>query len=313
VTVAFAALAGVACNAISGVDDLRFLPDAGSAGSGGGAGTQSASGTGGVPDAGCPERCSEATPPGWDRIGVLADSTADCPAGTLAVERKENPIASERACPCVSCTVDEPPECAVGTIPTFFGGQACTTTGVVLDNPNDGACDVFQGGGILQSYFKATPPPPSSAGTCSSVATPDDAAVSATAVRLCVATCEGSLCGVSGVTDCIAADGDVGCPSGPFESRRVVAASVSVSCASCPCTVSATCSGVLTCYSDQSCAEQVAALPVDGTCNATGANQVPIGSYAYAATAQASCTNEPFAAATIVVEDVQTVCCKLDR
>jgi hypothetical protein len=115
---------------------------------------------------------------------------------------------------------------------------------------------------------------PLTPGSCTGGVSGDDSKVTTTAVRRCAPSaecredaCRGNL--PTGLRACIAHDGDVACPPGPFADKTVAGTGVTVGCNDCTsCTASATCPvGTLGFFSDASCTASVASIAADGQCH----------------------------------------------
>jgi hypothetical protein len=100
------------------------------------------------------------------------------------------------------------------------------------------------------------------------------------------------------------ADGDLACPSG-LPNKHMVGTSATLSCSACPCTLSATCSGTATFYSDSGCTNAVATVST-ATCSAT--NGVNYASYKWTGTTNTMC-NLGASTASVALAGVATICC----
>jgi hypothetical protein len=157
---------------------------------------------------------------------------------------------------------------------------------------------------------------PATGGACSAAAVGDTTKVTSSQVRTCDVTgpgaesvCEGAP--PAGFAACIAAPGEVACPSGsPFASRTLLAAAETLVCTACTgCAVSGTCaSPLVTYYSDYLCNSPVGTFPADGTCTQPSWSGNLAG-VEYHATVQASCLGSG-SSATFQPISPQTLCCR---
>jgi hypothetical protein len=113
-----------------------------------------------------------------------------------------------------------------------------------------------------------------------------------------------------GFSACVAIDGEVSCPPG-WGNRTLIGESASLSCSSCTCQATATCSaGRINFYSDGSCNTLRIAFDVNGTCQATNGGG-SIAAFTYSATVDgAECTANGSRTASVGLASPRTVCCK---
>jgi len=263
--------------------------------------------------------CVASLPAGWSLV-LFEPNRGPCPAGLPSTDLVDDPQAMASACTC-ACSITAQPSCTSGTLQGGFGsgtGATCATTAPPLAI-SGGGCTQLQPGGPAPTAISIQPLPVTG-GTCTASAVGDTTQVTSLQVRTCgvgsgssgaEAVCEGSP--LTGFSACIAAPGDVPCPSGsPFANRTVAAASETLVCTACTgCAVSGTCSSPLvTFYSDYLCNSAVATFPADGTCtrpNWTG----NLAGVEYQATVQASCSSAGSGAtATFQAISPQTICCR---
>lgn len=272
-------------------------------------------------------------PTGWTLVAFAPSQSAPCPAGFGDTPKDvvETPDAGTR-CSCADCTVTTPPSCASGPIAVSFDmrgngpGQCATTANPSpLKNTPPGACgtDLFTGDYSPDDVKYAAPPP--TGGTCQSSGVANYASTD----RICESTspssagCTGSVCAPnvpSPYRACIRAPGDLPCPSGTLSARRLVRSSASPACPDCPCTVTATCSGTMTLFTDTMCTAGARPIPT-GQCvpidtslgqGMMGQGMVNFRSYEYAGTpASVACHVAADAGATAAgpLGDTETVCC----
>jgi hypothetical protein len=218
------------------------------------------------------------------------------------------------------------PSCASGAIKVFYdiGGMQCGLAGMPaqMNNNPPGSCGTDMWTGSVNGLDLKFVPPPPTGGTCSSAGRVDKQNVTFSGhPREChmnnstSAGCWGNECtpGLpSPFAACIEQSGDVACPS-PYTSKNLVGTDVNYTCADCSCTVSATCSGRLTEYTDQSCSMNPTPFPVDGTCFNPNVNppNTTYHSYKYAGTASNVACNAGQAPAPQNLQLVgeHTVCC----
>ncbi len=187
------------------------------------------------------------------------------------------------ACGCSTCNVTTTPSCPSGPIPVSFdtagsGPGQCGTTAnpSPLKNTPPGACDTdLFTGDYSRDDVQYTAPPPTG-GMCTS----DGVASFASEDRVCMSTgagstmCTGSVCApnvASPYEACIEAPGEVACPSGPMRVQHVVGTRTKVTCPPCACTVTSTCSGTITLFTDGNCTMGARSIPT-GECVAISGN-----------------------------------------
>jgi hypothetical protein len=297
-----------------------------------GPGTASEAGTGTTGDAGAASdardggqgtgaeaatgTCVASIPAGWSLV-LFEPSRDPCPAGLTSNDLVDDPQATASACTC-PCSITAQPSCTSGTLQGGFGnasGAAACATKVPPLSISGSGCTQLQPGGPAPTSI-AIEPLPASGGTCTASAVGNTTQVTSSQVRTCdvagagaEVVCEGSP--PAGFSVCIAAAGDMACPSGSiFANRTVVAASETLVCTACSsCTVTGTCSSPLvTYYSDYLCLNAVATFPADGACTQPNWSGNLAG-VEYHATVQASCAGAG-SAATFQAISPQTVCCR---
>ncbi|MGO9838322.1 MAG: hypothetical protein ACLP1X_29430 [Polyangiaceae bacterium] len=285
---------------VDSADDALSPGDANGAGEGGtgndggapvdaGGGHDGGSGS----DASNPEdagaSCADASdcvvvPTGWTFVAFAPTQSAPCPTGFgQSADFVEGPDTTN-ACGCAACTTTTQPSCAAGPLQVLYdeitnvSAGTCNLPGSVtpLGNSPAGTCltDLYQGDYAL--YDLEYVPSGPSGGVCSSPgATSLNDVTYAAHDRTCTpaspqsAGCSGNVCTpIAGgpYAGCIAAPGAVTCPAGPLSVQHLVGTDVSFDCSSCTCTVTGTCTGTVTLYSDEGCTRGALDVPADGTC-----------------------------------------------
>ena len=253
--------------------------------------------------------------------GATAKGLA-CPTGfTLPADTVEGATVGANACTC-GCAVTTLPSCPNGTLVGHYGGGgnlACGSAGGNLANNGCGT-DGFLGPFGTGNEHQFTPPGPT-AGACLASATKDATKLTYAAEgRVCRAAtlpqCEGKVCPPSTAAPfnaCIAAVGDVACPSG-FGTKHLLGTAASFTCPSgCTCSVTAKCKGKLSYFATADCSGAVGLLTlVDDACHATDALGASFASHVYVAdpVSNVACTkggsSTPSAPA---LSQPTTVCC----
>jgi hypothetical protein len=260
--------------------------------------------------------CVTSIPAGWSLV-ILEQARDPCPAALTPHDLVGDPQAMAGACSC-TCTITTQPSCTSGTLQGSFGnasGSAACSTKVLALPISGSGCTQLQPGGQAPTSI-AIDALPSTGGACTFSAVGNTTLVATTNVRTCDVAGPGSegVCAGSppaGFSACIAAAGEMACPSGsPFASRTVLAASETLVCTACTgCTVNGNCSSPLvTYYSDYLCNNPVATFPADGACTQPNWNGNLAG-VEYHASVQASCAATG-STATFQAASPQTVCCR---
>lgn len=209
----------------------------------------------------CDESKCGAVPTGAKHVG-LVDRSVPCPAGWTQTDVVEANGADGCSC---SCAVGAKPTCpGNGAIATAYGGSAaCGSTGLTLTSTATDACGNLGVTGSTDKFFKGTAPAPIG-GTCTATPKTDKPAVQRNR-RLCepkAGSCQAPICSTPFV-ECVEVAG--ACPAG-FPNARTVGTDFTLSCPTCTCGLSASCSGTLTLYKDNDCKGPTTTLTVDGTC-----------------------------------------------
>lgn len=274
-------------------------------------------------------------PPGWTLVAFASSQSAACPAGYATPDDLiEGPDASN-ACSCSACTVTGPPSCASGSVAVYYdtvtapGSGQCGTPGVspMLDNSPAGQCgsgsDVYHGDYSL--YDIEYIPPPASGGSCSAPGSATGAVTYAAQDRTCVpqtpqaAGCVGDACMpdlAAPYSACIMQSGVAACPPGPLGVQHLAGSGVSFGCSACGCSVSATCTGTVTLYTDTKCTKTGVTIPADGSCNrittlaGPGTHVYEAYTYAGNAPTSPSCTASGTSSAeNLALAQQVTLCC----
>ena len=222
-------------------------------------------------------------PAGWTLVGFATNTDAGCPPGLAApaTDVLEGPSADAGSCGCAACAVTTAPTCT-GKVNVFFDFDnlhQCQFPGVPSQNGNSpaGGClnDMFTANEIAGTETKLVPTPPGG-GVCASPGVfQKENLTYAAKGRVCApespaaAGCAGSTCAPNlpaPFRACISQAGDRPCPAGDFSVKHLVGTDVSATCGACGCSVTGTCSGSLTMYSDTGCANNPEVLTANGQC-----------------------------------------------
>lgn len=265
-----------------------------------------------VEDADVPQTCAGTCMPGATTAPfahvLFGDRGAACPGGFDASDVVENPMPGAGSCACGACAFSGTTCTSGALVSKYSSDTTCNGTGSNLQG-NGGNCFAFNGQFI--STYAAMLPPTAVPGTCSAAGVAVRANVATKDARVCSprpGACLDALCAAPpALAVCVAADGDVPCPTSA-PNRHLVGSDVALTCAACTCTTQATCTGTVTFYSGADCTGTPRVLTA-GVC--TVVNQASFQSTRWAGTVAAqSCTNvTPAAAASASLTGVRTVCC----
>jgi hypothetical protein len=263
--------------------------------------------------------CTSALEAGWTAIAFASDRTAACPAGYITRDLVKSPAAAAGACTC-ACAINaaDPPTCAKGSFAGLIGTSTCTTTGVTY-NVNGAGCTSLNQTGNLSTVARYAPLALTK-GTCDSSVTKDAAKLGSTPVRACEPppACGEDVCrgdGLAPFGSCIAHDGDVACPAGPFTTKTLTGPSATLTCGGCAsCTNTASCGPAkLHFFNDSACATEVATRLVNDACNAV-ASGTPNATNSYfkyeVATMNAACTASTTPTTAVALDLPRTICCR---
>lgn len=203
-------------------------------------------------------------------LAFFGDRTSACPSGFDTVDVIEKPTPGAGACTCGACTKGAV-NCNSGGIPTFYdnGNGTCGTSGA-QHQANDGVCRNQSGQFGANASVGATTAVTSGCTVASS--TPAKPAVTVTSERICrmqASTCASALCPTppAGMKLCAVVDGDAACPAS-LPTKHVVADDFTMTCATCSCSVTATCTGTLGFYPSLNCGGSPKNLST-GVCTST--------------------------------------------
>ena len=267
-------------------------------------------------------------PNGWTLVAIDTTQTAACPTGFTAggpTNVVEGPNAPPSACGCATCSVTTPPSCengAIGVTFDFGGPPSCNLPGQPsqMNNNPAGACgtDLYTMG--IGGYNLRYKPPGPTGGACGPGAgvVQKQNVTYAGKARLCqpdnaaAAGCTGNDCRPilpAPYRACISGAGNQTCPA-PYTVTHHVGTDVTYTCGGCACTLSATCQGSLTLYSDGNCQNGAHNVAVDDVCRPPGANG-PFNSYKYAGSPTVvTCLDGPAAPpAGLALTSQLTICC----
>lgn len=265
--------------------------------------------------------CATSLAAGWSPVALAATRNAACPGGYTTLDVVANPSASAGACTC-GCQIagNDPPTCASGSFVSVVGASTCSGNGQTFTVKGTACTPLAVPGGVSgygnYAAFALV------RGTCVATPVKDDTKLASTAMRACVppSACVEDVClGTSSVIgpcgSCIAHEGDVACPSGPFANKVLTGVSTSLTCGGCAtCQNNATC-GIATVrfYDDAACATPIASRVANGVCNplATGSAGNNATYFRYdVATNGATCA--PTSASTVAtgLDQPCTVCCR---
>jgi hypothetical protein len=236
---------------------------------------------------------------------LFGDRATGCPAGYDQSDVVEDPTPQAGACACGTCTKSA--SCNSGSIPSYYdnGGGTCGSSGATLD-VNNGNCLNFSGTFGTNAEIGATT---ATGATCSVGASISNKAnVAVTAGRICkiqASTCVATACvPPATMKACTVRAGDVACGGG--ETKRLVADDFTMTCATCTCSATATCSGTMSFYPSSGCTGTPKVLTT-GVC--TNTNGASIGSTKWVGTATTTCNLSSAPAPGITLSNTKTVCC----
>jgi hypothetical protein len=251
--------------------------------------------------------CSLTATAGWSLVAFGASRAASCPAGFTPTDVIEKPVGTSATCSCGSCSITTAPNCTAVTISTMWdsGPAVCNFQG-----------DYYQGAvscGVLGGSFgldiKAIPPTPVP-GVCTAPSTADPSTVTAAEERVCVPTAACAACGSGIGADfavCLASNGDNPCPMNA-PTKHLVGTSPDVSCGTCGCSVSATCTGTLNFFTSGNCTgTSFLQVATDGGCHL--ANNQTVGSYTWTGSPVNPQCASGTSTATVALNGTQTICC----
>jgi hypothetical protein len=263
-------------------------------------------------DACSSDACGFDVPAGWSLVLFARSAATQCPAGFVTESAVTNAAAAAGACTCSpsSCTVTSTPSCDDGVVATKLDSAAaptCNQSGINLDL-NEGKCTKLNAS--LGKHASIAAPSPKGTGACKAAAVPNPAAVTATEVRVCTSDSCATVCGeapASGLERCLIASGDQACPA-DAPKKTVIGTKASLACGDCAtCAVTASCSGTISFYSDESCNSVLRTF----TSNVCADGDTPVRSFKWTGAAKdVSCVPSGPPAPKVDLEEQRTVCCK---
>jgi hypothetical protein len=279
-------------------------------------------------------------PSGWTLVAFAPNQSTGCPSGFESPANLVEGPDTSGACTCGSCTVTGQPSCASGAVDIFYddvatseGAGTCALPGMTPSLTNDpaGSCgNVANGGGVYAGNYALFDikyvSPPVSGGTCSVPGAATGSVTYSALDRACVASspqsanCVGGACAPSleaPYSACIMQSGSVACPAGPLGVQHLAGSGVSFGCSTCGCSVSGTCTGTITLYSDTKCADIGVKIPADGMCRRVSslpdsADTYTFESYTYdgGAPGSVSCSASGSSSAeSVALAEPVTICC----
>jgi hypothetical protein len=257
-------------------------------------------------------KCVPNVPEGFTLVTL---STSMCQSGWSSTDVVSTPTAGDGTCTC-ACDVTTPPTCNTGTLNRYLditSAATCTTAATTL-YPDGTPCELLTAPIQLYGYHYAVDALTPVGGACTYDATVDTTKITSTSAHVCAppASCVGAICGGN---ICVSEAGDVDCPTG-FPAKTLVGTSATAACSACgtgACTVTGTCTGTLSMFTDQACTTGQANFPADGTCNANaGTLDGLYYSYSYTGSVSAAtCTGTaPTSMPTPSLNAPTTVCCQ---
>jgi hypothetical protein len=269
-------------------------------------------------------------PTGWALVAFAPAQSTACPTGFGSeLDVVEGPDAGS-ACSCGTCSTTTQPTCASGAVGLSFDtktsilGGTCLLPRASLANSPAGTCRTDLAAGSYETYDLEFSAPAASGGVCAAPTVTGAVTYTAedrtcTPVSLAAANCSGGACTptlTSPYEACISwtTPGQVACPAGPLSVQHVVGTSATFSCSACGCSVTATCAGTLTMYSDIGCSKNPASFST-GACTAVvggaGNSTADFTSYKYSAGApsKVKCTATAGTAEDVTLTNETTICC----
>ena len=264
--------------------------------------------------------CSGAIPGGWTLTAFAPNRATACPGNFTSTDVVAAPMLQAGACAC-SCNIATQPSCALGAVTLKYSSDSsCGTTYATYNITTAGACTDYGAGNFTlvshHSYTKLG----LTSGTCTTPSpVVDTSKVGSTGMRTCnpSTACAEDVCnGVvpSGTRSCIATNGDVPCPGGPFSDKvAVIGSGTTLSCAACSAcnvTQSACGNGTVKFWGDANCTQAKGSETADGICNVTGGAS-GVNHFTYENPVQNVLCNAGASAPTVDLATKRTVCCRL--
>jgi hypothetical protein len=255
-------------------------------------------------------------PEGWTLAVMIPPDAGAPPTGFSAPSVvRENPAADPGACSCASCTVKTQGTCSGNIKAKYSSGSGCGSSDPDLGNKNPGQCekDIYDGNrGGEHNRFDAPSP---QGGSCETNSTLVATKLKSAAVDIATGAerCDGGVCDArvpAPFRTCLIADSDKACPAG-FAEKHVVGDAVTATCGACPaCTVSTTCGGTLSIFSDSNCTSGKKTFTF-GVCDDPGLSG-SYNSYKYEAAITTNCTAPGGTrdATGVALSHVRALCCR---
>lgn len=261
--------------------------------------------------------CTGAIPSGWTLTMFAPNRNTACPSNATPADVVANPGVAAGGCTC-SCNITTQPSCAIGTVNGGWGTNNCNNTNGwgPWTFATAGQCVSLGYNGNLadKNMFSKLGV---TAGACNGAATTDPTKLTSTPMRTCVPApaCAEDVCSgtvPAGFRSCIAADGDLACPAGPFSVKAAVTgANATLACGACTaCNVTQSGCGAATIkyWDDGNCTTQTGSIAADGQCNSTG--NVHTNHITYEAAVQNVKCNQGTSASTVDLASKRTICCR---
>jgi hypothetical protein len=295
---------GMGCGLVSGLDtlhvgDLDAALDAGA--------------DVGLPS--CDGGCGLALPTGFAVVTYATGATVTCPSGTTPQDVVADPAVSPAACSC-KCTMTTRATCSAESVSLLAGdaGLACPNVFTTLSGTPGCHMTLFSIAANTRVDESATNVVVLDAGVCGTSEVTDASTLATTPAHVCVPTscaATDTLCTPQpGQRLCVAANGDVACPS-PFTEKHLIGLSASVSCSSCAaaCTINpqnCSFSSQLKLFTDTACSAGSQSVL---SCVSIG-GAMTVKSYEYTLTASGGCTTLSTSTASTSLTNEETVCCQ---
>lgn len=275
--------------------------------------------------------CADEVPPGWEGPYVVfsGDEGAETPScgdgWPESLLLHANISASPGACTC-SCGGPVGSTCGTPSLTVYTAASNCTGASTTVSLPSGQCTSLGAGASVLVLSAKATVPVPSGGGCAIAQDGLPAPFVWKSKGLLCGgalggAGCDSGTCVPKGGPDfqsgyCVAAAGDVACPSGPFQDRTVYYADAmdTRNCAPCDCSAPSgqTCTGATSLYTDDTCTIVGASIPNADQCKSLSSLGAMSAEYLEAANQPAGGACAPSGGGptgAITLTGAMTVCC----
>jgi hypothetical protein len=245
--------------------------------------------------------CTLVPPIGWSLVAFAGATTVGCPVGFTTMDVREGPEGG--TCSCGACQTITAPTCTTENF-TSTVGTSCEDAGPSFA-ASGSSCAAAPGtlpGSLAIAGAQV-------AGNCAAPAVADASTVTSQSDRICVPPEPCLACNPGLSPDfevCIMTPNNVACPAGTSQ-MHVVSPSYSLECTVCNCTLTGTCSGTLTFYTNTDCSGASSTLLTNGTCAQTSG--IPFSSYVFdGGLTSTSCVSGTSTAA-FEPTSLMTVCC----